>query len=232
MAPKDTLFLPVFPGRTVTKTSLLGGAPLTSRTMEGRLAILLPAQGLDPNDAVIALELDGPASGLPQLEAPENSFATLAAAKVTLKEAASAKFPGQGAQSLTDGMRGTVEMNDAEWMGFEERDCEAVVDLGKERKVSSVSIGCLQAQGSWIFLPRAVEVLVSTNGTDFLPAGSVTTGEPTNDPRVMTKDLAVTFAATGARFVKVRAANVAVCPPGHKGAGGKAWLFVDEITVR
>ncbi|MBK7260062.1 MAG: alpha-L-fucosidase [Ignavibacteriae bacterium] len=231
-APKDTLFLPVFPGRTVTKVSVLGGAPLTSRSTEGRLAIPLPAQGLDPDDAVIAFDLDGPASGMPLLEVPENTFGTLQVEKVTLKEAASTKYPGHGAQALTDGMRGTVEMNDTEWMGFEESDCEAILDLGKERKISSVTVGCLQAQGSWIFLPRSVEVMVSMNGTDYLPAGLQTTGEPTDDPRVMTKDLTVSFAPTGARFLKVRAANVAVCPPGHKGAGGKAWLFVDEIIAR
>jgi hypothetical protein len=34
-----------------------------------------------------------------------------------------------------------------------------------------------------------------------------------------------------ARYVRVRAKNVGVCPAWHPGAGGKAWIFVDEIIV-
>jgi hypothetical protein len=34
-----------------------------------------------------------------------------------------------------------------------------------------------------------------------------------------------------ARFVRIKARNVGICPDWHPGAGGKAWLFVDEIVV-
>jgi len=33
------------------------------------------------------------------------------------------------------------------------------------------------------------------------------------------------------RYVRVHAVNRRTCPPGHPGAGGKAWLFADEIVV-
>ena len=33
------------------------------------------------------------------------------------------------------------------------------------------------------------------------------------------------------RFVRVRARNRGVCPEWHKGAGGKAWIFADEIII-
>ncbi|MBC8185049.1 hypothetical protein H8E88_28480 [candidate division KSB1 bacterium] len=33
------------------------------------------------------------------------------------------------------------------------------------------------------------------------------------------------------RFVRVIAENQNECPEWHSGAGGKAWLFVDEIIV-
>jgi hypothetical protein len=36
---------------------------------------------------------------------------------------------------------------------------------------------------------------------------------------------------TKARYVKVFARNIGTCPPWHIGAGGKAWLFIDEITI-
>ena len=34
-----------------------------------------------------------------------------------------------------------------------------------------------------------------------------------------------------ARYVKVRAKSVGICPPWHHGAGKKAWLFADEVIV-
>jgi hypothetical protein len=32
-------------------------------------------------------------------------------------------------------------------------------------------------------------------------------------------------------YIRIHAKNIAVCPEWHKGAGGKAWLFVDEIMI-
>jgi hypothetical protein len=36
---------------------------------------------------------------------------------------------------------------------------------------------------------------------------------------------------TTARYIRIEAKNVGICPPWHKGSGGKAWLFVDEVEV-
>jgi hexosaminidase len=48
---------------------------------------------------------------------------------------------------------------------------------------------------------------------------------------VNTREFVIPCERATARFVKVRAVNISVCPSWHKGAGGKAWVFVDEITV-
>jgi hypothetical protein len=34
-----------------------------------------------------------------------------------------------------------------------------------------------------------------------------------------------------ARYIRVRARSVGVCPEWHAGAGGPAWVFADEIRV-
>ena len=47
---------------------------------------------------------------------------------------------------------------------------------------------------------------------------------------VALKEFSETYDAT-ARYVRVRGRNIGTCPPWHKGAGSKAWLFVDEISV-
>ena len=41
-----------------------------------------------------------------------------------------------------------------------------------------------------------------------------------------------TFDGIEARYVKVFAKNVGLCPDWHVAAGNKAWLFVDEISIK
>ena len=33
------------------------------------------------------------------------------------------------------------------------------------------------------------------------------------------------------QYLKIKVKNIGICPGGHLGAGGKAWLFVDEIVI-
>jgi hypothetical protein len=35
----------------------------------------------------------------------------------------------------------------------------------------------------------------------------------------------------GVRYIRVKGVNMKTCPLWHKGAGGPAWIFSDEITV-
>ena len=35
-----------------------------------------------------------------------------------------------------------------------------------------------------------------------------------------------------ARYIKIKAENYGICPDWHLGAGGKTWIFVDEITIK
>jgi hypothetical protein len=131
-----------------------------------------------------------------------------------------------------DKVRGTVDFYDVNWMGFEQNDCEAVIDLRSAKPITKVVVGCLQNQGSWIFFPKAIEVSVSKDSAEFKSVGRIDAGEPRQDQEVTTKDFSVTFASVTARFVKVKVTNVGVCPAWHNGAGGKAWVFLDEITIK
>jgi hypothetical protein len=151
-------------------------------------------------------------------------------AAVTLTEPPSPRYPGDGASSLTDGRLGSRDHQDAAWLGFEGSDLEAVVDLGQVREVRSIGLDCLQAQGSWIFLPRAVTFALSRDGTSWESVGERSLELPP-DPAVAVQRVEVTFPPSTTRFVRVRARNLGCCPPWHAGAGGLAWLFVDEIVI-
>ena len=45
------------------------------------------------------------------------------------------------------------------------------------------------------------------------------------------KDIQVNVSDVQARYVKVYLKNIGTCPEWHKGAGGQAWLFVDDVDI-
>jgi arylsulfatase len=151
-------------------------------------------------------------------------------ALVTLTTPPSPRYPGQGPSSLTDGKLGSRDHNDERWLGFEADDLEAVVDLGAARRLRRIGLDCLRAQVSWIFLPQWVEFAVSVDGDDWETVGRVPVALEMN-PRTGTQRLAADVVTGPVRFVRVRARNLGEPPEWHPGAGGKAWLFVDEIVV-
>jgi alpha-L-fucosidase len=230
-SPKDELRLPVVPQRKITSVRMLGGALLEFHKEGDHLVIALPRKPVDENDAVVVLELDGPVQGVAPLVVPQNNIKGMVDADVRLAHEPGSAYAAKGAPSLIDRVRGTADFHDGTWLGFEQDDCEAVIDQHSAKPVSKVTVGCLKAQGSWIFLPKALEVGVSDNGTDFRTIGRIDVEGPDRDEAAETRELVIPCERATARFVKVRGVNIGVCPSWHKGAGGKAWVFVDEITV-
>jgi hexosaminidase len=77
-----------------------------------------------------------------------------------------------------------------------------------------------------------VEVALSEDGRTFRPLPAVTGLEASDkEGGVLLRDVKVAAGGTPARYVRVVARSIGTCPPGHAGAGGKAWLFADEIIV-
>ena len=46
------------------------------------------------------------------------------------------------------------------------------------------------------------------------------------------KDFTLNMKNLKARYIKLKAENYGICPEWHLGAGGKTWVFVDEITIK
>ena len=140
------------------------------------------------------------------------------------------RFPAD-ASLLTDCTRGSTDFKDGKWLAFEKNDFMAIIDLRSETPVEKVELGYLERQRQFIFPPEEVDVWLSAAGKDYIKVGSVKTAVNLKNTEAVTKSVEISFQALNARYVKILAKNIGVCPPGNKWAGRKAWLFVDEIFI-
>ena len=150
---------------------------------------------------------------------------------VTIKNQYSEKYSAGGDNGVVNGIRGTIDFHDGNWQGYEGVDFEAIIDFGETTVLSEISSSFLQNQSAWIFFPTEVEFEISTNGFDFSSVKRVqykTKISPSHE----VINFSHVFSQEKARFVKVKAKNITICPDWHPSAGGEAWIFVDEIVVK
>ncbi len=141
------------------------------------------------------------------------------------------RYNGGGAMALTDGRIGGNRFQNGEWQGFEGADLDVTIDLTGIKKVKKISINALHDNNVWIFLPHGFEFYVSADGKEFKKAGEVKNDVPAESQEIIVKNFAVSLPSEDVRYIRVVGKNIKTCPAWHKGAGGKAWLFVDEIVV-
>jgi len=172
------------------------------------------------------------AQAIYDLNVPEMRLPSKAdGAKVTLLKAPSDSYKAKGIRSLIDQRPGSKYFDDGFWLGFEEENLDAVIDLGSTEQLSNISIGLLQDVAVWIFYPEYVEISWSKDGKKYSKPQRLETGVSQQEMGKLLKRLTLDV-KTKARYIKVHAKNIGRCPEWHTGAGGKAWLFVDEITVK
>jgi hexosaminidase len=148
---------------------------------------------------------------------------------VTITATPNEKYPGQnGAFSLVNGVWSHKGLSYPDWLGWIGSDMEATIDLGAPTSFSSVKMHTLDQNGSWVYLPKNVEVLVSNDGKNFRPVGQ--SAEFVKDTLTM-GFITVSFPTQKSRYIKVVATNYGTIPEGKPGAGTKAWLFADELLV-
>ncbi len=142
----------------------------------------------------------------------------------------SKSYMAGGPNALTDGIRGTDALNKY-WHGFDGEDLIATIDLGEEKSIQEITLGCLQHYRDWIFLPQSVIYQISNDGKNFTEIGSIQNTISVDEKNTIIKNFTLYFAIQKARYIKVIAKNIGVCPKGHPGEGQPAWLFADEIVV-
>jgi hypothetical protein len=141
------------------------------------------------------------------------------------------QYTARGDAGLVDMLRGGADFRSGGWQGYQGVNLDVVLDLSKKKTLNRISVGFLQDENSWIFLPKKVIVEISDDGQVFRPAGMVQNEVLPSEKGVILKDFEVLLAGQSARYVRIVGENLGQCPANHKGVGNPCWLFTDEIKV-
>ncbi len=151
--------------------------------------------------------------------------------KISLLSKYSNQYTGGGDEATIDGIHGDTDWPKGNWQGYE-TDFECVIDLGKEQAVSKVGAEFLQDTRAWILMPKEVEFSFSTDGKIFSDPVIIKNILADKDYTTQLEVFSKNISSRNARYVKVKAVNYGKLPEWHQGAGGQAWIFVDEISVQ
>jgi len=134
-----------------------------------------------------------------------------------------------GPAALVNGIMGSVtRFNDDEWLGWNGKDFEGILDFGREEAIGKINLRFYKAPSSWIYMPSAIKIFVSADGVSYREIAyknNPDTGQMGAQSHVFSLDGIKT------RFVKINAANNGIIKSGFPGQGYPAWLFVDEVVV-
>lgn len=138
-----------------------------------------------------------------------------------------------GIYGLTDGIRGSMDFRDGNWLAWQGNDLDVTLDLGKVIPLRTISLSCMQQTQSWILLPSEVGYLVSVDGNEWDALGVIGHEVADKDFNHINHDFIYnTKGPVEARYLRVVAKNYGSLPGWHLGAGGKAWIFADELVVK
>lgn len=156
---------------------------------------------------------------------------------INIKSVYNPQYHAGGPEGLLDGILGTENWRKGDWQGYQSQDFEAVVDLKEVKELFSFKANFLQDSRSWILMPTHLEFLISTDNVNFTSVGSLdiakNSGIDPKDENSFTREFGVLLEKKrSARYVKVIAKNFGKLPEWHQGAGGDAFIFIDEITIK
>ncbi|MGD0709972.1 MAG: GH92 family glycosyl hydrolase [Bacteroidales bacterium] len=151
--------------------------------------------------------------------------------RIKIKSVYDPQYSAGGPEGLIDCIRGDTDFRLGGWQGYQSQDFEAIVDLGKEQAVHKIAAGFLQDVGSWIWMPKEVEYAVSTDGINFKVVSTIKNTVSDKDYKPTIKDFTASVDITSCRYIRVKAKNCGTIPSWHLGAGGDAFIFIDEIII-
>ncbi|WP_370895552.1 GH92 family glycosyl hydrolase [Chryseobacterium gossypii] len=151
---------------------------------------------------------------------------------ITVNSTVNPQYTAGGKLALIDGINGAVNWRKGEWQGYQGQNFEAIIDFNSPQDITKLSSTYLQDSRAWILMPKKVEYYASMNGKDFILLKTVDNAVDPKDETVQIKEFAADILPTQVRYIKVKAFYFGKLPEWHQGAGGEAYIFIDEISAK
>ena len=151
--------------------------------------------------------------------------------KVTLDTRPSPSYTYDAPDLLVNGIRGPFNFRSGDWAGWQAEPFEITIDMAGET-YSSVTVGTVVVKYDWIFNPQSITVSTSEDGKDFTAVAEVKYEAEGQDVPNGMKEYSLDFPETSAKYLKVNVGRFTSIPEWHPGAGGLAFVFVDEVIVK
>ncbi len=149
---------------------------------------------------------------------------------ITFAELPDPKYHAKSDLALVDGVKGTASYQML-WQGWWGKNCELVIDLGKEQLIEKVIVGYLEENQSWIMGPKSVEVFISVDGIDYNKAGETLNPKAGLQQEAHTSTLVTNLNPSGsARYLRLVVHNLGKLPS-WRGIDADSWLFLDEVEI-
>lgn len=224
----DTMMVEIVSGCDYYKIhyTIDGSQPTTSSAVYTKPIVLL-------NSAVVRAAAFNGATQVDEVFVNEVVLSKSTGKPLTLNYTPALKYYAGGNGALVDGRKGTLNYYDGIWQGVQGTpDIVATVDLGSEQVVSRLSIGFLQSNPSWIFIPQKVDYYTSVDGGHFSKVAEVASLVAPRAGGNVIYNFNASITPVSCRYVRVVATSIGPCPDWHPAAGSPSWMFADEFVVQ
>lgn len=130
------------------------------------------------------------------------------------------RYPAAQERTLVDGVRATPTYLDGMWQGFTEP-MDVTIDLEEVTPIRQVFARFMQEREQWVYMPKQVEVFVSTDGKTWDSLGQQATQTAESEPRPVFETFCF-YTDREVRYIRMTASIDR--SPGH-------FIFTDEIVV-
>jgi hexosaminidase len=151
--------------------------------------------------------------------------------KITVNPQPSPAYPGNGgAFGLVNGIRAD-KFASPEWLGWNGKEVEITIDLGKTETVKEVVLHVWKQEPSWIYLPEKVELIFSYNDERGITQFTSLEVEKPEEGWGENRQLKFEINPQKAFAVTIKLTPLMKIPEGRQGAGNPAWFFLDEVEI-
>ncbi len=157
------------------------------------------------------------------------SFNKATGKSINITPEPSARYPGNGAFTLVDGIQNTKGFSKSyEFIGFNGNDVKVVIDLGEVKDISSITVHSLHYPSAWIYRHSKINATISykevSAGVNAVVQNKEISVSTTGNKISLGKQVK-------AQKIELEIKNYGLIPSPFDGAGNKAWLFLSEIEV-